>query len=202
MVKRDAFDPEILPGALDVPANWSKVFSRSSPFEVEIGSGGGRYLIARAEAHPERDFLAIETDGEYFHIMKERVAKRRLSNLRVCRNDATDLLASVFPAACVDVYHIYFPDPWPKKRHFKRRIFTAAFCVHLRRTLKPQGVLYLATDYRDYLQEILPVLAAELEVSAHAEPWEDAPAGRTNFEIKYMKEGRPIWRYLARRKEA
>lgn len=202
MVKPDVFDPEILPGALDVPANWGKVFGRNAPLEVEIGSGGGRYLIACAEARPESNFLAIETDGEYFYLLKERAAKRRLSNLRVCRNDATDLVASVFPDACVDCFHIYFPDPWPKKRHLKRRIFTAAFCSQLRRTLKPRGVLYLATDYRDYVLKILPVLAAKFEVDEHVGTWEDAPKGRTNFEIKYIKEGRPIWRYVARCKNS
>ncbi|GMV82298.1 MAG: hypothetical protein AMXMBFR7_34820 [Planctomycetota bacterium] len=194
------FDPELLPGQLPLPLDWALIFGRRAPLGVEIGSGGGRFVIGEAERHPEMDWLGIETAGHYFYTMKERVAKRRLPNLKVVRTDGADLVASCFPDASVSAYHIYFPDPWPKARHRKRRLIKPAFVQQLKRTLAPEGVLYFATDHRDYCEEAEPVLRAELDVTPHPEPWPDAPRGRTNFEAKYMIAGRPIYRFIARRR--
>lgn len=195
----ESYNPEILPGAFDVPANWQKIFGRKAPLVVEIGCGGGRYIIGQAEAHPEIDYFAVERAGEFFNILKERVAKRRLANMRVCHTDAGDLVANVFPDKGVNTYHIYFPDPWPKKKHHKRRIFSKEVCGHLLRTLEPGGMLYFATDHHDYLQDVLPNIREVLPLKEHPAPWEDAPEGRTNYEIKYMKQGRPIWRFTAQK---
>jgi tRNA (guanine-N7-)-methyltransferase len=197
LAEREPYEPELLPGQLAIPVDWTRVFGRVAPLVVEIGCGGGRYLIGQAETHPEADFLAVERAHEYFKVLKERVAKRRLPNTRVMRTDGGDLVANCFGDASVFAYHIYFPDPWPKKRHHKRRLFSDAFCAHLRRTLRPDGTLFFATDHQDYFAEILPRLRAALRVTEHPEPWEDAPAGRTNYEIKYLKEGRPIYRLTA-----
>lgn len=198
MTNLEPFDPELVPGQLQIPSDWKAVFGREAPLIVEVGCGGGRFIIGQAEATPNADFIAVEPAGKYFGKLKARVAKRRLSNLRVFRTDAVDLIASCFPDHCVDTYHVYFPDPWPKDRHHKRRIFSDYFCAQLRRTLKPDGVLMFATDHAEYLSVLMPSLRAALDVTMHPEPWEDAPEGRTNFEIKYIKQGRPIWRLEAR----
>ena len=167
-----------------------------------MGSGGGSFIIREAIAHPERNYLGVEPAGAYFYYMKSRLAKRGLANVRICRTDAADLIASVFPPECVFEYHIYHPDPWPKKRHRKRRLFTPAFCRDLERTLRPDGVLFFQTDHEEYYAELLPLLRALLEVREHPEPWPDAPLGRTNFEIKYLREGRKVYRLVANRRKA
>ena len=199
MAAPERLDPELLPGQLSLPADWTKVFGRAAPLVVEIGCGGGRFIVSQAQTHPDWNLLAIERANEYFKLLKERIAKRRLTNIRVMRTDAADLVAACFPDRCVSIYHVYFPDPWPKKRHRKRRLFTEAFCAELRRTLAPGGTLFFATDHPEYYREVLPLLRAVLDVTEHPEPWEDAPAGRTNYEIKYLRQGRPIYRLVARR---
>lgn len=195
----DAYDPEIFPGQWPLPLSGEAVFGRRGPLVVEIGCGGGRFLIRQAELNPASNFLGLERAGEFFRLLKERVAKRRLPNMRVCRNDAADLLGTCLGEASVAVYHLYFPDPWPKKRHRKRRLLSPEFCAHLRRTLAPGGTLYFATDHAGYLEEALPNLRAALDVTEHPGPWEDAPEGRTNYEVKYLKVGRPIWRFVGRK---
>jgi len=185
------------PAELGEPADWSAIFGRPGPLVVEIGCGGGRSLIGMAVARPEENFLAVERAGEYYRILRERVTKRALQNVRVTRLEAEYLAGRLFPDESVREYHIYFPDPWPKRRHHKRRLFSEAFCANVRRTLTPRGVLFVATDYLDYYREILPRLQAVLAVQEHPAPWEDAPQGRTNYEVKYLKEGRPIYRLVA-----
>jgi tRNA (guanine-N7-)-methyltransferase len=185
--------------AIGEPADWAKVYGRTAPLAVEIGCGGGRTVIGMALAHPERNYMGIEQAGEYFKILRERVEKRAIANLRISRIDAAYLIERFFPDACVSEYHIYFPDPWPKKRHRKRRLFSESFCAHLRRTLTADGILCAATDHAEYYSEILPLLRAVLKIEEHPQPWEDAPAGRTNYEIKYLKQGRPIYRLIGRK---
>jgi len=177
-------------------ANFERVFARKAPLVVEIGCGGGRTIMSLALAHPEWNCLGIEQAGEYYMLMRERAERRRIPNFRCGRIDAAYLINRFFPDACVDQYHIYFPDPWPKKRHRKRRLLNEGFCADIKRTLKPGCPLYFATDHAEYYTEILPRLRTVLDVKEHPEPWEDAPNGRTNFEVKYMKAGRPIYRLV------
>ena len=185
---------------LGEPANWQRVYGRPGPLTVEIGCGGGRTIVNMALANPERNFMGVECAGDYFKILRERTVRRAIENLRISRLDAAYLIERFFPDDCVQEYHIYFPDPWPKKRHRKRRLFSAEFCMQLRRTLMPGAVLYAATDYQEYYAEILPRLRAVLEIEERAQPWDDAPEGRTNYEIKYIIEGRPIYRLIGRKR--
>jgi len=182
------------PAELGEPADWSAIFGRPGPLIVEIGCGGGRTLIGMAVARPQENFLAVERAGEYFRILRERVTRRALRNVRVTRLEAEYIVGRLLQDESVREYHIYFPDPWPKRRHHKRRLFSDTFCANVKRTLVSGGVLFLATDHQDYYREILPRLQAALSVRERPEPWEDAPQGRTNYEVKYLKEGRPIYR--------
>jgi tRNA (guanine-N7-)-methyltransferase len=184
---------------LGEPANFEKVYGRPGPLTVEVGCGGGRTIIDIALAHPDWNCLGVEVAGEYYKVLRERAARRKIANLRVSRIDAAYLIARFFPNECVREYHIYFPDPWPKKRHRKRRLFSEKFCENLKRTLTPDGILYFATDHQEYFTEILPRLRSVLKIEEHPQPWPDAPQGRTNFEVKYMKEGRPIYRLIGRK---
>lgn len=179
------------------PANWRDVFGRSAPLVVEIGCGGGRTIMTLAAEHPEFNCLGIERCGEYYRIMRDRAARKKLGNFRCARIDAVFFIRRYFADACVREYHIYFPDPWPKKRHLKRRLFKAEFCESLKRTLEPEGRIFFATDHADYFAEIQPLLKGYFKVREHPSPWPDAPLGRTNFEIKYMQAGRPIYRLIA-----
>jgi tRNA (guanine-N7-)-methyltransferase len=179
------------------PADFAAIFGRSAPLVVEIGCGGGRTILGMAAAHPEWNCMGIERAGEYYRILRARAIKRELPNFRIGRTDAAYLLERYFADNSVFQYHIYFPDPWPKKRHHKRRLFSEAFCANLRRTLQPGGTLFVASDHKEYFDDFLPRLKAVLPMQDHPQPWEDAPEGRTNYEVKYIKQGRPIYRAFA-----
>ncbi|HYF52017.1 MAG TPA: tRNA (guanosine(46)-N7)-methyltransferase TrmB [Planctomycetota bacterium] len=188
------------PVELKAPVDWSVIFGRSAPLLIEIGCGGGRTVIGLSIKHPELNCIGCERAGEYYRLLRQRATKRALPNLKVTRTDAAVLLEKFLPDACVREYHIYFPDPWPKKKHHKRRLLTDAFCAQLRRTLEPAGTLYFATDHKEYFDEVLPRLEKVFSIEPLAGPWPDAPEGRTNFEVKYIKQGRPIWRLIAKQK--
>jgi tRNA (guanine-N7-)-methyltransferase len=190
-------DCEVPQAQLSTPADWSTVYGRQAPLVVEIGCGGGRTITGMATSHPEWNCMGIERAGEYYRLFRERASRRNLPNLKIARTDAAYLIDRFFADNSVFQYHIYFPDPWPKKRHHKRRIFSESFCASLRRTLQPGGTLFVASDHHDYYLELLPRLQAVLPMQEHPGPWEDAPEGRTNYEVKYIKQGRPIYRCLA-----
>jgi len=185
---------------LPVPADWSAIYGRTAPLVVEIGCGGGRTVMTMATDHADWNCMGIERCGEYYRIMRDRAARKQPANFRCGRIDAAYLIKRFFTDSSVHQYHIYFPDPWPKKKHLKRRLFQDSFCADLQRTLAPTGTLYFATDHKEYYSSILPLLQRFFAVTEHPEPWEDAPLGRTNFEIKYMKAGRPIYRLFATKK--
>ena len=182
---------------LPEPVDWAAVYGRAVPLVVEIGCGGGRTIMALAVQRPDANCMGIERCGEYYRLMRDRAKRKKLSNFRCGRIDAAFLIKRFFSDSSVREYHIYFPDPWPKKRHLKRRLFNAEFCADLKRTLEPGGTLFFATDHKDYYAEILPLLRGFFNVAEYPLPWADAPEGRTNFEVKYMRAGRPIYRLVA-----
>lgn len=181
------------------PLDWGKVFGRVAPLVVEIGCGGGRRLLEAAAERPEYNHLGIEYAREYYKTLRERVLSRGPANVRIYGANAAYLIRRFFPGNSVREYHIYFPDPWPKKRHRKRRLLRQPFCAELFRTLEDAGVIYIASDHLEYYEEFLPLFQALFEVKELEGPWPDAPEGRTNFEIKYLREGRPIRRFIARK---
>ena len=136
-----------------------RLFAHPAPLEVEIGAGRGEFIIERAAAMPDRHFLAVESAATVAQLIAIRAARRGLANLRVVRMDARPLLALMLPAASVDACHIYFPDPWPKERHFKHRLFVPSFVSSLRRTLKPDAPLFIATDVASYARAYFCLIA-------------------------------------------
>lgn len=185
--------------------DWGDLFGSVGPVEVEIGIGKGRFLLAVAAAHPEIHLLGVEWANQYLRIAEERAIKRGLGNVRFARVDAKDLVSLAIPPSSVEAYYVFYPDPWPKKRHHKRRFFVPATVSHLARTLKPGGALHVATDHEEYWSVIESLLDAEqgfqkLEVFGGASFPLPAGAPLTNFEAKYDAEGRPrlrgSWRYL------
>jgi tRNA (guanine-N7-)-methyltransferase len=175
-----------------------KEFSRDAPLEVELGSGKARFLIEAARAQPAHDLLGLELSLAYYRICRERIARSGLSNIRVLRADARRFVELALPGDSVRAFHVYFPDPWPKKRQRKRRLLDGRALEVLSSRLEPGGVLRIATDHADYAAAIDSAL--ETVPSLERLPWDALPAPpATHYEIKYRAEGRTIWRFLLRR---
>jgi tRNA (guanine-N7-)-methyltransferase len=169
----------------------------SGAWEIELGFGKGRFLLARAAAEPARRFLGIEAAGEYFRLAAGRLRRRGLSNLALLQGEALTLLATAVPPAFAEVVHVYFPDPWPKSRHARRRLLQAETLDVLLGVLVPGGRLLVATDHADYAAHCAALLesCAALSVRRFDAGWPDGP--RTNYEAKYVAAGRPIARFEA-----
>jgi tRNA (guanine-N7-)-methyltransferase len=162
------------------------------PVEIEIGCGDGAFLIAVARRHPERNFLGIERSPAKARRLAERVARAALSNVRTLQADAGCLIASMIPDGAVAAYHVYFPDPWPKRGHARRRIFTPHFVAGLARTLVVDGPLYVATDVETYAATARRCLASDGRFAE--DPVSDAHPGlQTSFARKYRAAGRPLY---------
>jgi tRNA (guanine-N7-)-methyltransferase len=169
--------------------------------ELEIGFGKGRFLLAQAAARPETTFLGIETALPYWRIANQRAARRGLRNLVTVCGDALYVLATCLAPGSVDAVHVYFPDPWPKLRHRRRRLLDAATVDLVLGVLVPGGVLSFATDHVQYGEAVEAVLRGhpQARVRRVEGPW---PGGaRTNYEVKYEREGRAILRLEATRLE-
>jgi len=164
------------------------------PWELEIGFGKGRFLLARGAAAPERRFLGLEVAGEYFRLAADRLARRRLPNVALIHAEALYALSALLPRGFARTVHVYFPDPWPKARHQRRRLFSPASLDLVLGVLEPGGRLLFATDHLDYGAEVAAILEAHpvLAVERRRAPWPGGP--RTNYEAKYVAEGRPILR--------
>jgi tRNA (guanine-N7-)-methyltransferase len=189
-------DEQIYPSVLwDAAAQ----FHRTAPLEVEIGSGKARFLIEAARRHTDHDFLGLELSLAYYRICRERVRRSELSNVHVIRADARRFVEASLPPSSITTFHIYFPDPWPKKRQRKRRLLDAVFLEVLASRLEPGGLVRIATDHVDYGSGVDPLLETVPGLERLA--WEDLPSPpQTNYEIKYRAEGRSIWRFLLRRR--
>jgi tRNA (guanine-N7-)-methyltransferase len=179
------------------PMDLDRLLPGQGAWEVEIGFGKGRYLLASAAAHPETRFLGIEVAPKYFRLAERRAVRRRLTNVLLAQGEALFMLCAVLPPGFARVVHVYFPDPWPKDRHHKRRLFDRETVDLVLRLLSPGGVLSFATDFQEYGEEVTKLLESHpgLEVEALPE-WPGGP--RTNYEVKYEAEGRPIIRLEAR----
>jgi len=182
---------------LSAPLRLSELTPGGGPWEVEIGFGKGRYLLRRCLEHPERRFAGIEQVAEYQRMFVGRARRRGARNWLALRGEALYLLASVLPRGFAAAVHVYFPDPWPKSRHHKRRLFDPESVDLVIGLLGPGGRLAFATDFLDYGELVHELLAGYpgLSVSRRDLPWDDGP--RTNYEAKYLAQGRPILRLEA-----
>jgi len=172
------------------PISATQIFGRDAPLVLEIGSGMGETTYEIAAAHPEMDFIAAEVHGPGVGSLLNRVEGAGLRNLRVVRHDAVDVLSHMIAEDTLAAVHIFFPDPWPKKRHHKRRLVQPAFAALAARRLKAGGTLHAATDWPDYAEHMKSVLLAEplLEPAAHG--LVERPG--TKFEARGRRLGHPI----------
>jgi tRNA (guanine-N7-)-methyltransferase len=201
---------ELAPYLLEVPdpprlLDWAAVFGNDYPVEIEVGFGKGLFLLNAAQAVPRVNFLGIEIVRKYQLLAAARMAKRGLRQVRLVKADARTFLRDCVAASSVQAVHVYFPDPWWKKRHWKRRVFTPEFAVQCARILRPGGRLHVVTDVADYFAVMQELLARHTPLVALAllpvnEPAHDLDY-LTNFERKFRKEGRPIYRSLYERPE-
>jgi tRNA (guanine-N7-)-methyltransferase len=199
---------ELAPYLLEVPdppvlLDFRSVFGNGNPVEMEVGFGKGLFLVNAALARPQVNFLGVEIAGKYQLFTATRMAKRGLLNVRLARADARSFLGDCVPAESCQAVHVYFPDPWWKKRHLKRRVFTPEFAVQCERVLRLGGHLYVVTDVQEYFGVMIELLARlpGLQPLPPAEPHD--PTGDldylTNFERKFRKAGRPIYRQVYER---
>jgi tRNA (guanine-N7-)-methyltransferase len=190
----------IEPSRFDEPTlvDWKAVFGNDHPVELEIGSGKGLFLVNAASSRPGHNFLGIELSRKYARIAAERMARRMLGNAKIWRGDARLVMGNRVAAASLRAVHAYFPDPWWKKRHKKRRVFTEELVAQVSRALESGGELSVASDVSEYFTLIQSLIAASGRFVELPAPESGVPEHEhdylSNFERKYRLEGRSIFR--------
>jgi len=198
----DELGPRFVLPYSDACIDLDAVFGRSAPKIVEIGFGMGETTAQIAAAHPENDYLGIEVHTPGVGALLKRIGEAGLANVRIVRRDAVEALEHMLAPGALDGIHIYFPDPWHKKRHHKRRLIQPAFAHLLASRLKPGGYMHLATDWQDYAEQMLAVLTAEPMLANTAPGYAERPAWRplTKFEKRGLRLGHGVWDLLFRRR--
>ncbi len=184
------------------PLNLDAVFGRSAPRILEIGCGMGETTATIAAAHPQNDYLGIEVHTPGVGSLLKEIATRELSNLRVIQHDAVEVVRDMIAPASLAGIHIFFPDPWPKKRQQKRRLIQPEFVGLLATRLAPNGYLHCATDWEDYAQQMLAVLSGESLLQNTTAGFTPRPDYRpqTKFETRGLRLGHGVWDVVFRRK--
>ncbi|HTN94257.1 MAG TPA: tRNA (guanosine(46)-N7)-methyltransferase TrmB [Gallionella sp.] len=184
------------------PLDLALAFGRNAPRILEIGFGMGEGTAAIALAHPENDYLAIEVHTPGVGNLLKLINAQHIDNIRIIQHDAVEVLRNMIPANALDGVHIFFPDPWHKARHNKRRLIQAPFVARLVHKLKPGGYIHVATDWGDYAEQMLGVLSTEQHLKNTAEDFSPRPDYRplTKFEQRGMRLGHGVWDLVFRRK--
>jgi tRNA (guanine-N7-)-methyltransferase len=183
------------------PLDFDAVFGRRAPRVLEIGFGMGETSAAIAEANPQNDYIGVEVHTPGVGSLCKLIAEKELGNLRVIQHDAVDVLRGMISEQSLDGAHIFFPDPWPKLRHHKRRLIQPPFAALLASRLKTGGYIHLATDWENYAEQMLDVLSAEPSLRNTADGCAPRPAYRplTRFEQRGLRLGYGVWDLVFRR---
>jgi tRNA (guanine-N7-)-methyltransferase len=184
------------------PIDFDAVFGRAAPRVLEIGCGMGETTAQIAQLRSDVDFIGVEVHAPGVGSLLKRVGELGLANVRVIRHDAVDVVATMIPPGSLAGIHVFFPDPWPKKRHHKRRLLKSAFVRELALRLLPGGHLHVATDWEDYAHEILATLGREPLLENIAPGFAPRPGYRplTKFEARGLKLGHAVWDAIFRRR--
>lgn len=197
----DPADPPPLDGdgLLDLP----RLFGRAAPLVLEIGAGMGEAVAAMAAADPDRSYLAVEAHVPGIASTLGMVSRAGATNVRVAHGDALDLARRLLPPGSLDAVHIFFPDPWPKQRHHKRRIVSPERTALLRSRLRPGGTLHCATDWAPYARQMLEVVTADPELVNEHDGFAPRPAHRplTKFERRGLELGHVVTDVIVRRRD-
>jgi len=185
------------PASLDLGG----LFGRTAPKILEIGFGMGETTAAIAKQHPENDYLGVEVHTPGVGSLLARIAELRLENVRIVQHDAVEVLERMIAPAALDGVHVFFPDPWPKKRHHKRRLIQPAFVAQLASKMKAGAVLHACTDWEEYAQQMLEVLSAEPALENTASGYASRPGARpqTKFERRGLALGHRVWDLIFRK---
>ncbi len=183
---------------LPVPWNPAALFDRDQPLEIEVGSGKGLFIAGAAAQRPDHNFLGIEVVDKYASHAAARIVRRGLTNAVMVHGDALKVFREMIPAASLAAVHVYFPDPWWKARHRKRRVLNAAFLIDVRRTLPPGARLHFWTDVEEYYLSTLELLQEFPELRGPL-PVDERPAEHdldylTHFERRTRRNGEPVYR--------
>lgn len=178
------------------------LFDRHAPTIVEIGFGMGETTAEIAAHQPERNFIGIEVHSPGVGSLLTQIANRQLENVRIVQHDAVEVVRDMIAPGSLRGIHVFFPDPWPKKRHHKRRLLQPDFVTELAQRLAPRGYLHVATDWQDYAEHILDVLGREALLENTAERYASRPAYRpqTKFEVRGLQLGHGVWDVIFRRR--
>lgn len=185
-----------------VPWDFVRLFGRDAPRTLEIGFGNGENLLALAQSHADQDFIGIEVHRPGVGYLLKRLANEQLSNVRVICDDALDVLKRCVPDASLDSVLLYFPDPWPKKRHHKRRLVQPEFVTLLALKLKKGGLFRAATDWPEYAAQILNMLSSSVDfIHAPADDCVTKQSARllTRFEQRGLHLGHKVLNLAFRR---
>jgi tRNA (guanine-N7-)-methyltransferase len=177
------------------PLEFAQVFGRAAPVVAEIGFGMGETTARIAAENPGTDYLGIEVHAPGVGSLLKHIEERALANIRIVQHDAVEVLRDMVPAASLAGLHVFFPDPWPKKRHHKRRLIQADFAALAASRLAPGGYLHFATDWQEYAEHVLTVLSAVPGLRNTSAGFAPRPATRpeTKFERRGLKLGHGVW---------
>lgn len=178
--------------------DFEKAFARKAPVILEIGFGMGRTTAEIAHAHPENNYLGVEVHTPGVGSLLKEIRALALDNIRIVQHDAVEVLTHMIGDDSLSGIHIYFPDPWPKKRHHKRRLIQPELVGLLARKLVPGGYLHCATDWEDYAVQMLEVLSDEPMLKNASDGFSPRPEWRpvTKFEQRGLKLGHGVWDVL------
>ncbi|HEY3179060.1 MAG TPA: tRNA (guanosine(46)-N7)-methyltransferase TrmB [Casimicrobiaceae bacterium] len=175
--------------------DWAAIFGRVAPVVLEIGFGMGETTAAIADAHREMDFVAVDVHLPGIGALLNRIDTLHLTNVRVIRHDAVEVVSTMTAKSSLAAIHVYFPDPWPKKRHHKRRLLKPDFVHALAQRLVPRGYLHVATDWREYAEDVLATMSAEPLLVNTTAGFAERPQWRplTKFEARGQKLGHEVF---------
>jgi tRNA (guanine-N7-)-methyltransferase len=198
----NAMMPKIGVAYAQSPLDLDALFGRRAPRILEIGFGMGETSAEIAEANPQNDYLGVEVHTPGVGSLCKLVAEKGLANERIVQHDAVEVLRDMIPENSLDGAHIFFPDPWPKARHHKRRLIQPALVALLASRLKPGGYLHCATDWENYAEQMLAVLAAESALGNTAKAYAPRPEYRplTKFEQRGLRLGHGVWDLVFRKR--
>jgi len=182
------------------PTLWSRWFTPSRPVEIDWGCGKGRFLLAHAAHHPDRDFLGVDLQLRRLGKLNQRARDRQIANIRLVCADIRLTAEQVVPDRAVDVCYLFFPDPWPKRKHHPRRLVNPAFLNTLYRLLKPAGVIHLATDHADYFTHINRVAEGDPRFD-RIPPFLPRDEERTDFELIFVRQAESVHRLSLKKRE-
>ncbi len=197
---------EMMPkiGVVYTPAyiDLAAVYGRNAPKILEIGTGMGETTAKIADANRQNDYLGVEVHVPGVGALCKQIAERELTNLRICQHDAVEVVRDMLPEASLDGVHVFFPDPWHKARHNKRRLIQSPFVALLSSRLKPGGYFHCATDWEEYAHQMLEVLSAEPSLVNSADGFAPRPDYRplTKFENRGLRLGHGVWDVIFQKK--